>query len=65
MAGPGHPGRRLRRPATLIPYPQVSNLYTPSEGYFPLAPWAGLAVLCGWAAVALALAVWTLNRRDA
>jgi len=37
----------------------------PSGGYYPLAPWAGLAVLCGWAAVALALAVWTLNRRDA
>jgi ABC-type transport system involved in multi-copper enzyme maturation permease subunit len=50
---------------TLIQYPQVNNAYVPSAGYFPLAPWAGLAVLCGWAAVALALAVWTLNRRDA
>jgi ABC-type transport system involved in multi-copper enzyme maturation permease subunit len=49
---------------TLIAYPQVSNLYTPSAGYYPLAPWAGFAVLCAWAAVALALAVWTLNRRD-
>jgi ABC-type transport system involved in multi-copper enzyme maturation permease subunit len=49
---------------TLIPYPQVNNAYVPSAGYYPLAPWAGLAVLCGWAAVALALAAWTLNRRD-
>jgi ABC-type transport system involved in multi-copper enzyme maturation permease subunit len=37
----------------------------PSAGYYPLAPWAGLAVLCGWAAIALALALWTLSRRDA
>jgi ABC-type transport system involved in multi-copper enzyme maturation permease subunit len=50
---------------TLVAYPQVSNVYTPSAGYYPLAPWAGLAVLCGWVAVALAVAVWTLNRRDA
>jgi ABC-type transport system involved in multi-copper enzyme maturation permease subunit len=50
---------------TLIAYPQVSNLYTPSAGYYPVPPWAGFAVLCAWAAVALALAVWTLNRRDA
>jgi ABC-type transport system involved in multi-copper enzyme maturation permease subunit len=50
---------------TLIQYPQVNNAYVPSAGYYPLAPWAGFAVLCGWAAVALALAVWTLNRRDA
>ena len=50
---------------TLIAYPQVSNVYTPSAGYYPLAPWAGFAVLCGWAAVALALAVWLLHRRDA
>jgi ABC-type transport system involved in multi-copper enzyme maturation permease subunit len=50
---------------TLIAYPQVSNLYTPSAGYYPLAPWAGFAVLCAWAAVALAVAAWTLNRRDA
>jgi len=50
---------------TLIAYPQVSNIYTPSAGYYPLAPWAGFAVLCAWAAVALALAVWLLHRRDA
>ena len=50
---------------TLVQYPQVNNAYVPSAGYYPLAPWAGLAVLCGWAAVALALAVWALKRRDA
>ena len=50
---------------TLISYPQVSNVYTPSAGYWPLAPWAGLAVLCAWAAVALGLAAYLLNRRDA
>jgi ABC-type transport system involved in multi-copper enzyme maturation permease subunit len=46
-------------------YPQVSNAYTPSEGYYPLAPWAGLAVLCGYAAVALGLGIFLLRRRDA
>jgi ABC-type transport system involved in multi-copper enzyme maturation permease subunit len=50
---------------TLIQYPQVSNVYTPSAGYWPLAPWAGFAVLCAWAAVALGLAAYLLNRRDA
>ncbi len=46
-------------------YPQVSADYRPSTGYFPLAPWAGFAVLCGYAAVALGLAVVLLRRRDA
>jgi ABC-type transport system involved in multi-copper enzyme maturation permease subunit len=46
-------------------YPQVSNAYTPSSGYFPLAPWAGFAVLCGYAALALGLAIVLLRRRDA
>jgi ABC-type transport system involved in multi-copper enzyme maturation permease subunit len=46
-------------------YPQVSNIYTPANGYFPLAPWAGLAVLCAWAALALGLAVVLFRRRDA
>ena len=50
---------------TLIQYPQVSNVYTPSAGYWPLSPWAGFAVLCAWAAVALGLAAYLLNRRDA
>jgi ABC-type transport system involved in multi-copper enzyme maturation permease subunit len=46
-------------------YPQVTALYSPGTGYFPLAPWAGLAVLCGYAALALGLAVVLLRRRDA
>ena len=46
-------------------YPQVSNIYTPVNGYFPLPPWTGFAVLCAWAAVALGLAVLLFRRRDA
>jgi len=46
-------------------YPQVANVYTPSNGYFPLAPWAGFAVLAGWAVVALGLAAFLFRRRDA
>jgi ABC-type transport system involved in multi-copper enzyme maturation permease subunit len=45
-------------------YPQVTASYTPGTGYFPLAPWAGFAVLCAWTAAALALAVFVLRRRD-
>jgi len=46
-------------------YSQVSATYTPASGYFPLAPWAGFAVLCGYTALALGLAVLLLRRRDA
>ena len=46
-------------------YAQVSSAYTPFNGYYPLAPWAGFAVLCGYAAVALALAIFLLRQRDA
>ena len=49
---------------TVPAYPQVTAQYTPGNGYFPLAPWAGFAVLCAWAAAALALAVFVLRRRD-
>jgi ABC-type transport system involved in multi-copper enzyme maturation permease subunit len=45
-------------------YPQVNDQYTP-PAYFPLAPWAGFAVLCGYAVLALALATYLLRRRDA
>jgi hypothetical protein len=51
--------------ATLPQYHQVTNVYAAQAGYFPLAPWAGLAVLAAWTAAALALAAWTLGRRDA
>ena len=50
---------------TVVQYPQVDDVYAPAYGYFPLAPWAGFLVLCGWAAVFLALAYVALNRRDA
>jgi ABC-type transport system involved in multi-copper enzyme maturation permease subunit len=45
-------------------YPQVNDQYTP-PAYFPLAPWAGFAVLCLYAALALGLAAYLLRRRDA
>ncbi len=44
-------------------YHQVIGQYGPPD-YFPLAPWAGFAVLCGYAAASLALAAWLLRRRD-
>jgi len=50
------------------PYPaydQVTMLYSPFSGYFPLAPLAGLGVLAAWTAAALALAAYRLRRRDA
>jgi ABC-type transport system involved in multi-copper enzyme maturation permease subunit len=46
-------------------YHQVQAFYRPMDGFFPLAPWAGLAVLCGWAALALAAAAYRLRRTDA
>ena len=46
-------------------YAQVDATYTPATGYFPLAPWAGFAVLCAWAALALGLAGYALRKRDA
>ncbi|HTT52731.1 MAG TPA: ABC transporter permease subunit [Streptosporangiaceae bacterium] len=50
---------------TVQRYAQVAASYTPANGYYPLPPWAGFAVLCGWAALALAGAVFVLRRRDA
>jgi ABC-type transport system involved in multi-copper enzyme maturation permease subunit len=46
-------------------YPQVSSVCSAGMGCYPLAPWAGFAVLCAWAAAALALAAFLLRRRDA
>lgn len=46
-------------------YPQVDSAYLPSVGFFPLAPWAGFAVLCVWTALALGVANVLLQRRDA
>jgi hypothetical protein len=44
---------------------QVSYPYTMANGYYPLGPWAALAVLCAYAAVAVSLAAFVLRRRDA
>ena len=46
-------------------YHQVIGSYAPGNGYYPLAPLAGFAVLCAWAALALAAAAYLLRRRDA
>jgi ABC-type transport system involved in multi-copper enzyme maturation permease subunit len=45
-------------------YHQVLGYYGPPD-YFPLAPWAGFAVLCAYAAVGLGVAAYLLRRRDA
>jgi ABC-type transport system involved in multi-copper enzyme maturation permease subunit len=44
-------------------YSQVTASYTPPI-YFPLSPWAGFGVLCGYTALALGLAFFLLRRRD-
>ncbi|MFC1401046.1 MULTISPECIES: ABC transporter permease subunit [Streptacidiphilus] len=49
---------------SLKAFSQVAGVYTPTNGFFPLSPWAGFAVMCGWAAVALAVAGYLLRRRD-
>ena len=46
-------------------YAQVTTVISPVQGYYPLSPYAGFAVLCLWAAAALALAMVMLRRRDA
>jgi ABC-type transport system involved in multi-copper enzyme maturation permease subunit len=46
-------------------YSQVTTVTSPIQGYYPLSPAAGFAVLCLWAAAALALALVMLRRRDA
>jgi len=38
-------------------YPQVDGAFVPSAGFYPLPPWAGLAVLCCYAGLTLGLAV--------
>jgi ABC-type transport system involved in multi-copper enzyme maturation permease subunit len=46
-------------------YPQVAAIYSPAGGNYPLPAWAGFAVLCGYAVVALLAALVLLRRRDA
>jgi hypothetical protein len=49
---------------TLPVYPQIDAKYAPTSGYFPLAPWAGFAVLCAYAVLAMTVATVLLRRRD-
>jgi ABC-type transport system involved in multi-copper enzyme maturation permease subunit len=51
--------------ATLPRSNLVTSTYTPPNGYFPISPWAGLAVLAAYTAAALGAAMWLLRRRDA
>jgi len=46
--------------SALVNYP-----HTMGNGYYPLAPWAGFAVLCAYAAVAVVVATIMVRRRDA
>ncbi len=50
--------------ATLPRSHLVTSVYTPPNGYFPISPWAGLAMLAAYTAVVLAAATWLLRRRD-
>ena len=50
---------------TLPQYHQVNYLYTPAQGFYPLAPLAGLAVLCAYVLFALGLAGHRLRTSDA
>jgi hypothetical protein len=46
-------------------YAHVLANYAPVSGYYPLPAWGGLAVLAGYAALALGLASARLRRSDA
>jgi ABC-type transport system involved in multi-copper enzyme maturation permease subunit len=50
---------------TLPQYHQVSYLYDPAGGFYPLAPGVGLTVLCAYALLALLIARRLLLTRDA
>jgi ABC-type transport system involved in multi-copper enzyme maturation permease subunit len=45
--------------------PLVDYPFTLANGYYPLSPWAGLAILATYSALALTLAAYLLRRRDA
>jgi ABC-type transport system involved in multi-copper enzyme maturation permease subunit len=51
--------------ATLPRYSLVTGAYIPANGYFPISPWTGLAVLAAYTAAALGAAVWLVRLRDA
>ncbi|MCS7460391.1 DUF1349 domain-containing protein [Paenibacillus doosanensis] len=45
-------------------YPQVIGPYIPQFGYYPLAPWAGLSVLCGYTVLAVGLTAFYFRRKE-
>ncbi|MFF5292176.1 ABC transporter permease subunit [Paractinoplanes globisporus] len=49
----------------ITPLAGLSIQQTRDRFDYAIGPWPGLAVLCAWAAAALALAWWSLRRRDA
>ena len=59
------PGAAFAVQQTLVEYDQIAGHYTPYNGYYPLAPWAGFAVLAAYAVMSLAVAAVLLHRRDA
>lgn len=60
------PAAGLAAEQSIPRYPQVTTVTSAAAGgYYPLSPYAGLAVLCLWTAAALALAHLMLRRRDA
>jgi hypothetical protein len=50
---------------TVVEHHQVTGLYVPATGYFPLPPLVGLGVLAAYTAIAVGLASARLARRDA
>ncbi|MBF9132460.1 ABC transporter permease subunit [Plantactinospora sp. S1510] len=46
-------------------YEHVAGICLPESGCFVDGPWVGVGVLCGYVAVAVAVAYWLLRRRDA
>jgi hypothetical protein len=66
MSGPdgGDDGAVIPVLQSLPRWPQVAGPYTLPDCY-PLAPWAGFAVLCGYAVLAMGLALFLPRRRDA
>ncbi|MBL7259678.1 hypothetical protein JKJ07_35710 [Actinoplanes sp. LDG1-01] len=59
------PAAALGVQQTLTRPPQVDSVYSVAYGYYPLSPWAGLAVLCAYTAATFTLAAFLLHRRDA
>ncbi|WP_250036357.1 DUF1349 domain-containing protein [Paractinoplanes maris] len=59
------PGAAFAIQQSVAAYPQLSRPQTVADGYFPLPPWAGLAVLALWALAAVAAATWRLRRSPA